>query len=417
MLSNKKNRWFVLVTLLLIALVLAACGVQPAATPAEEVEEAAAPAEEMEEAEAPAEEMEEAEAPAEEVEEAEEEEAAAEVVVSDRCGDPEQLSDTLNFYNWADYIDEGILTMFEEECGVKVVMDLYTSNEEAVAKITAGNSGYDLSIPTDYAVKIMSDAGALQPLDYDLIPNSAKIDPEAMGMYYDPDNTYSLPYQWSTTGIAYNVNYFPEPPTSYDVLFDMDILCENKGFVSMLDDPRETPSMALQYLGYSVNETDPAVHEEVLALLREQKECIAGYNSENFIQTLAAEEVVMAGSWGFAAALAYFENENIRYFIPEEGGIIWQDNMVVPVDAPHPYTAHVFINYLLEPDIGALLTEWTLGVTPNLEVVPLLSDDYYDTFETVGLIVDDATRERLEWQERGEGAEIFADTWTSVKAE
>jgi len=152
-------------------------------------------------------------------------------------------------------------------------------------------------------------------------------------------------------------------------------------------------------------------------LLRAQKDCISGYNSENFIQTLAAEEVVMAGSWGFAAALAYFENENIRYFIPEEGGIIWQDNMVIPVDAPHPYTAHVFINYLLEPDIGTMLTEWTVGFTPNSAVEPLLSDDYKDTLETVGLTVDDETRARMEWVRRGEGAEIFADTWTSVKAQ
>ena len=345
------------------------------------------------------------------------EEMAASGEMSARCGDPEKLDDTLNFYNWADYIDENIITMFEEECGVDVNLDLYTSNEEAIAKIQAGNSGYDLMIPTDYAAKILIDQGLVQELDMDAIPNAANLDPANLGMYYDPENAYSLPYAWSTTGIAYNVNSFPEAPTSYAVLFDLDQLCENSGFVSMLDDQRETIGMALQYLGYSANETDPAAQAEALELLQAQKECIAGYNSENFIQTLAAEEVVMAGSWGFAAALAYLDNENIRYFIPEEGGIIWQDNMVVPADAPHPYTAHVFINYLLDPEIGALLTEWTFGFTPNKEVVPFLSEDYYNTMETVGLLVDDETRERLEWVLRGEGAEVFSETWTTLKAE
>jgi len=307
--------------------------------------------------------------------------------------------------------------MFEEECGVDVTMDLYTSNEEAIAKIQAGNSGYDMLIPTDYAAKILIDEGLVQELNMDAIPNAANVNPDNMGMYYDPENAYSLPYAWSTTGIAYNSANFSEAPTSYAALMDLDTVCENSGFVSMLDDQRESVGMALQYLGHGLNSTDEAHHAEALELLRAQKECISGYNSENFIQTLAAEEVVMAGSWGFAAALSYLDNENIRYFIPEEGGIIWQDNMVVTADAPHPYTAHVFINYLLDPEIGAMLTEWTFGFTPNSAVEPLLSDDYYNTMETVGLMVDGETRERLEWVMRGEGAEVFADTWTSLKAE
>jgi spermidine/putrescine transport system substrate-binding protein len=386
------------VSLVSLALILSACAGPQAAVPTATEEMGASPTE-------PGEPMKE-EAPT--PEEAE----------FGRCGDPSQLSDTLNFFNWADYIDEDIITQFEEECGVDVVMDLYTSNEEAIAKIMAGGSGYDVSIPTDYAVKVMSDGGALQPLNLEWIPNHVNLDPNSLGMYYDPDNTYSLPYQWSTTGLAYNAKFFPEAPTSYDVVFDTDKLCEHRGFVSMLDDPRETISMALLYLGYDVNNTDPEVHQQVLDLLRAQKDCIAGYDSENFIRTLAAEEVHLAGSWGFAAALAYLDNDNIRYFIPEEGGVIWQDNMVIPADAPHPYTAHVWINYLLEPDIGAKLTDWTFGFTPNLASAPLLSQEYYDVMNSVGALVDEGTRSRLQWQQRDmEGAEIFADTWTAVKAQ
>jgi spermidine/putrescine transport system substrate-binding protein len=345
-------------------------------------------------------------------------ETTEETAMSDRCGDRSQLSDQLNFFNWADYMDEEILNQFEEECGVKVVMDLYTSNEEAIAKIQAGNSGYDLVIPTDYALGIMANEGLLMELNMEDIPNAENLNPQNLGMYYDPENKYSLPYQWSTTGLAYNADAFPDgPPDSWAVMFDPEQLCEHKGFVSMLDDPREATAMAFIYLGYSPNETDPAAHEEVKELMLEQKECLASYNSENFIQTLAAEEVVMAEAWGFAAALARAENENIHYVIPQEGGDIWQDNMAVPVDAPHPYTAHVFINYLLEPDIGAQLTEWTFGFTPNLAAEELLSDDYYTLMREGGMLPDDETIERLHWLTRGEGFEIFDDTWTAIKAE
>jgi spermidine/putrescine transport system substrate-binding protein len=345
-------------------------------------------------------------------------EAAADVAPPERCGDPELLDDRLNFFNWADYIDENILTQFEEECGVEVVMDNYTTNEELIAKIQAGNSGYDVVVPTDYAVSIMADQGLLAELDKSLIPNEANLSADTMAMYYDETNTYSLPYQWSTTGLAYNATAFPDgAPTSWSAVFDPEQLCENRGFVSMLDDPRETIGKALLYLGYDVNESDPAAQEEAKDLLLAQKDCIAGYNSENYIQNLASEEVVMAESWGFAAALARSENENIFYVIPDEGGTIWQDNLAVPADAPHPYTAHVFINYLLEPDIGAQLTEWTFGFTPNAAAEELLSDDYYALMREGGMLPDEELFDRLSWIERSPGTEIFNDTWTSVKAQ
>ena len=346
------------------------------------------------------------------------EEPVEEPAESDRCGDRSKLSEQLNFFNWGDYIDEEILVQFEEECGVEVVMDLYSSNEELIAKIQVGNSGYDLVIPTDYACGIMADEGLLLELNMDDIPNAEYLNPQTLKMYYDPENKFSLPYQWSTTGLAYNITAFPDgPPDSWAAVFEPEQLCEHRGFVSMLDDPRETLAMALIYLGYSPNETDPAAHQEVIDLMLAQKECLAGYDSDNFIQALSAEEVVMAEAWGFAAAIARSENENIYYVIPKEGGDIWQDNMAIPVDAPHPYTAHVFINYLLEPDIGAQITEYTFGFTPNLAAEELLSDYYYDLMEEGGLLPDDETLERLHWLVRGEGFDIFNDTWTAIKAE
>ncbi|MDE0678027.1 MAG: spermidine/putrescine ABC transporter substrate-binding protein [Acidimicrobiaceae bacterium] len=330
-----------------------------------------------------------------------------------RCGDPSRLGDSINLLNWADYIDESILEMFEEECGVSVTLDTHTANEEAIAKVDAGNSGYSLVIVTDYAIGIMADQGLLSELDLSEIPNAASLDPNQMDAYYDPGNVYSLPYQYSTTGFAYDAAAFDEAPTSWSAIYDQNELC---GQSSLLEDQREVIGSALAYLGYDWNETDPAAHEEALDLILDARECVSGFDSANYIGNLASGEVLAAQSWGFAAGIAYLDNPNIRYIIPDEGGIIWQDGMVVPADAPDPYTAHVLINYLLEPDIGALITEFTIGYTPNLTVTPLLSDDYYAVIEGAGLTLTDDIRERLTWQVRDDSHAIFAETWSEILA-
>ncbi|MCB0035780.1 MAG: spermidine/putrescine ABC transporter substrate-binding protein, partial [Anaerolineales bacterium] len=400
-----KYRFWLMTMLLIVALAAVACGgsTEEPAAPAEE-EVAAEPAAEEETAEEPAE------------EEMDDESAAEEMAGSDRCGDTSQLSDTLNFYNWADYMDEEILAQFEEECGVTVVQDIYSSNEDLIAKIQAGNSGYDLIVPSDYAVEILIDRGLLKELDFDNIPNFSNIDPALTGLYYDPDNQYSIPYQWGTTGLAYNTAYFDTPPDSWAYMFDPELVCENSGFVSMLDDERESVGAALSYLGYSYNDTDPEHHAEAQELLAAQKECLAGYNSDNFNQTLAAEEVVLAHAWSGGTALARDENENVAFVIPKEGGAIWMDNMAIPADAPNAYTAEVFVNYLLDAEIGAQLSNYIYYFSPNLASQPLLDEYYFDLLTSGGMIVDDEVQQRLEWIERSEETIIFSDTWTAVKA-
>jgi spermidine/putrescine transport system substrate-binding protein len=332
---------------------------------------------------------------------------------SGRCGDPERLGDSINFLNWADYIDPAVLEQFESECGVAVTMDTHTANEEAIAKIQAGNSGYSLVIVTDYAVQIMATEGLLQELDQSEIPNAANLDPDQMDLYYDEGNVYSLPYQYSTTGLAYDESIVDPAPTSWDALYAGNQHC---GQSSLLDDQRETIGSALVYLGYEWNETDPAAHDEALDALLAARDCVSAFDSANFIGNMATGEVVVAASWGFAAGIAYVDNPNLRYIIPEEGGIIWQDNFVIPADAPDPYTAHVLINYMLEADIGALITEFTFGYTPNTVVTPLLSDDYNAVIEGAGLELTDEIRERLVFQVRDEEHAIFADTWSEVVA-
>ncbi len=342
--------------------------------------------------------------------------APAEAALPEFCGDPSKLSDVLRFFNWADYMDEEILTQFEAECGVKVTQDIYSSNEDLIAKLQAGNAGYDLVIPSDYAVQILIKAGLLRPLEMANIPNVANIDPNLMGMYYDPENTYSIPYQWGTTGIAYNTTAYAEAPDSWAALFDPAQVCEQKGFASMLDDERESIGAALKYLGYSYNDTDADHQAQARDLLLGQKECLAGYNSENYIQSLSGEEVMIAHAWSGGTAQARSENENVKFVIPKEGGTIWMDNMTIPADAPNAYTAEIFINYLLDPEIGAQLSNYTYYFTPNAAAQPLLDADYFALLESGGMFVDDAVRARLEWIKRDDKSIIFSDTWTAVKA-
>lgn len=395
--------FFALVLLTGLVLLLAACGgaAQPEQAPA--VQE-----------EAPAAEVQAEAAPAEAAETGGEEAGAT----SDRCGDRSQLSDQLNLFNWSDYMDPEILAQFKEECGVTVQEDFFTSNEDMLAKIQAGNSGYDVIIPSDYMVDLMTKNNLLAELDKNNIPNIENLNPNNMGLYYDPDNKYSLPFQWGTSGIAYNIQEFPDgPPDSWAYILEPDLVCEHQGFVSLLEDERETIGAALQYLGYSYNDTDPAHHEEAKALLLSSKDCLAGYNSDNFNQTLAAEEVVLAHAWSGGAALGRAENENVAFTLPKEGGAIWQDNMAIPVDAPHKYTAEVFINYLLDPEIGAQLSNYTYYFTPNQASEPLLDPEYHDMLESGGMLVADEDFEGMEWIKRDEDSIIFSDTWTAIKAQ
>lgn len=330
--------------------------------------------------------------------------------VSDRCGDPARLGDSLNFYNWADYIDPAVLTDFESECGVTVTMDTYTSNEEMMAKVQAGNSGYSLVIPTDYAAEIMIESGLAQPLDMTAIPNAANLDPQQMGQYYDPANEFTLPYQYSTTGLAYNATAFDEPPTSWSALFDENQHCNQS---SILDDQYEAVGAALVYLGHEWSSGDPAAHEAAADLLISARDCVSAFDSANFIGNLASGEVVLAESWGFAAGIARIDNPDVRFVIPDEGGILWQDNFLIPADAPDPYTAHVLINYMLFADVGAKITEFTLAFTPNPAAAALLSDDYHSIIDDGGIAITDDVRSRLTPSVHGD-EELFGATWNAV---
>jgi spermidine/putrescine transport system substrate-binding protein len=344
--------------------------------------------------------------------------AAGEVQV-----DKSKLAKELHWYNWSDYIDPAILEDFEKEYGVKVVVDLYDQNEDMLAKIQAGNSGYDLVTPSDYAVQIMAADKLLAPLDKSKLPNLKDMKPQNMDLYFDKGNVYSVPYMFGITGIAYNKSKFPTPPDSWSALFDPQQIETYKGEFSMLDDERETPGAALKYIGKSLNDTDPADLKKVEEILKTQKPFVAAYNSTDTNRKLASGEYIIAHCWSGSAMQArqglgdeFSGNPDIAFVIPKEGGMIWQDNLVVLASSPNAYTAHVFMNFLMRPDIAARNTEYIGYLTPNAAAEEQLSPETQALYKE-GFAPDEETYKRLEWAVRDEKTAAFTDLWTAVKGE
>lgn len=337
--------------------------------------------------------------------------------------DRSKLSEELYFYNWSDYIDPAILEEFESEYGVTVVYDTYDSNEDMIAKIRAGNSGYDLIVPSDYAVQIVAVEDLALPLDKSLLTNLSTMDPGYLGQYFDEENTISVPYMVGLTGIAYNKEAFPNGVDSWSALFDTAAAGAYQGKFSMLEDERETPGAALKFLGKSLNDTDPATMKQAEELLIAQKPLLAAYNSSDVNRKLASGEYVIAHAWSGMAMQArnglgeeFSGNPNIEFVIPKEGGTIWMDNLVILKDSPNAYTAHVFIDFLMRPEIAAKNAEYIGYITPSKDAVPLLSQETRDLY-AAGFAPSEEMLKRLEWIERNEATAAFTDLWTVVKGE
>jgi spermidine/putrescine transport system substrate-binding protein len=333
------------------------------------------------------------------------------------CGDRSKLGTTLNIFSWADYFpeedDNNILADFEEACGVEVTLDTYPSNEDMAARIRAGNAGYDIIVPSDYMVDILKQENRLLKLDQSVLTNLKNLDPNQRSLYYDPNNEYSVPFQYGMTGIAFDSTKVNPAPDSWAVLFDPEQLTAYQNQASMLDDEREGVGAALRFLGYSYNSTDPEELAEAQAVLEATKPLLAGYDSENVQNTLSSGEVVIAQAWNGQASLAKAENPNIQWIVPKEGGAIWQDNLAIPADAPQPYAAHVFINNVLDAAVGARITDFTGFLTPNAASVPLLAEET----RALQFQPTEDMRDRLEWIERKGDSALYSDVWTAVKGQ
>jgi spermidine/putrescine-binding protein len=296
---------------------------------------------------------------------------AADCAVGETDGD-------LALYNWAEYIAPEQIEEFETEFGVSVTQDVYDSNEAMQPIVAAGSSGYDLIVPSDYMVGIMKDGGFIQPLNKDLIPNLANISDDFSGLNFDEAGDYSVPYQWGFTGLAVDLEVVgTDFPRSWDLVFG-DAADEYAGKITLLNDPRETLGAALKSLGYSLNSTDEAELAEAQEVLAGSVDNLLAFNTDSSDELLTSGESAIAQVYSGGAITQFLGTDDpsrYTFFVPEEGGTRWIDNMAIPFDAPNPCTAHAFINFLLDGQNGADLSNYTYYGTPNAESVALLDDE------------------------------------------
>jgi spermidine/putrescine-binding protein len=294
----------------------------------------------------------------------------------------------LNFYNWSDYIDPELITAFEEQYSVDVVEDFYESNEALLAQMQAG-AVYDLIVPSDYMVGIMIQNGLLAPINRTAVPNVANLIQRFTEVPYDPGNGYSIAYQYGTTGLGINLSIVGEDfDPSWALIFDPAVTANFPGGVTVLNDPREAMGAALEYLGYSLNDTDLDHLQEASDVIRDAMDGIATFDSDQYDEALVAGEVAVAHGYSgnMLTTISDADNpENFTYILPKEGATLWIDNMAVPANAEHPCTAMTFMNYLLDAENGAQLTNWNLYGTPNEASKPFVDQaivDFYADTET-----------------------------------
>jgi spermidine/putrescine transport system substrate-binding protein len=329
-----------------------------------------------------------------------------------------ELAEELYVFNWADYIDEELLPMYEAETGVKIIYDTFDSNEDLLAKLQAGATGYDLIFPSDYMVAQMIELGLLAELDMENIPNFGHISAFNQNPAYDPGNKYSVPYFWGTTGIGYHADYVDPAPDSWAWIFDPEIACQYEaGGINVLNDQRELIGAALRYLGYSINDVDEAHLNEARDVILAAKPCWKTFDSSGYIDNLMIPgEVVLTHGWNGDVFVAAEENEGWTYILPKEGGVVWQDNFAVPASSTRQATAEHFINWLLDPEHNGQNTNYIWYASPNRTAKAFIDPEI---LEDPAIYVDDETLSRVEWLEPFSSEELFIwdRVWTEVKAQ
>lgn len=266
----------------------------------------------------------------------------------------------LFIYNWTDYLADEVIESFEAKYGTRVTQSYFSNTEEAYAKLGDDGGGYDLSFPISVDIPSFIEKGAIVELDKTLVPNIVNLGAEWANPGYDLGNAHSVPYMWWTTGVGYDSALITDELTSSKALWDP----RWAQHISMLDDFQEVFGLALIQLGYSANTELTNELDEALALLKEQKPLVRTYSTDT-IATLTSGDVWIGHIWGADRFAIQEVNENVLYYIPEEGGVKGSDTVAVFSGAQHPIAAHLFINHLLDAQNSAANTNLIYYMGPN----------------------------------------------------
>lgn len=295
---------------------------------------------------------------------------------------------TLYIYNWTYYIPDQVVKDFEKQNQVKVVYDMYASNEEMFTKLKAGGSGYDLVFPSGDYVSIMAKENMLEPIDKSKVPNFANIDPAILAkIHFDEGNKYSVPYMMGAAGVAVNTKLVPAGFDKSWSLFNQENL---KGRMTMLDDMREVLGAALKSLGYSVNTTNIEELKKAKELVKQWKGKIVKFDAESFAKGFASGEFWVVQGYAENVFLELDEEakKNVAFFIPKEGSAMYMDSMVLLKNAKNKELAYKFMNYIHKPKVYAQVADFLMlpsinvparairTVKPNYEIADLARSEF-----------------------------------------
>lgn len=333
----------------------------------------------------------------------------------------------VNVYNWSDYIDEAVLTDFTKETSIKVVYDVFDSNEILETKLLAGGTGYDVVVPSGTFLSRQIQAGVFQPLDKSKLPNAKNLwaEIEQRTEAYDPGQKFSINYMWGTTGIGYNIKAAQEriggEITSWDVIFDPQKLALFKDCgVHILDAPAEIIPAALNYLGKNPDSKDADELREAAALLQTIRDSVQKFHSSEYINALANGDICLTVGWSgdiFQARDRAAEADagvEVGYSIPAQGALMWFDQMAIPSDAKNVDEAHAFLDYIMRPDVIAKASNYVYYANGNEASKSLLEKD---VIEDPAIYPDAATLAKLyvttPWAARNQ--RLVNREWTKIK--
>lgn len=324
--------------------------------------------------------------------------------------DGKQEAVTLKIYNWGDYIDEEVIDKFEEKTGIKVIYDIFTTNEDMYVKISSGGAEYDVLFPSDYMIKRMIDEDLLSKIDMSSIPNYKYIEDRFKNLNYDPNNEYSVPYMWGTVGILYNTTMVSDPVDSWNILWNE----KYKGQILMQDSIRDCIGVALKKLGYSMNTSNEDELEAAKKELIAQKPLVMSYVVDEVKDKMIVGEAALAVVWSGDAIYCKSENEDLAYAIPKEGTNLWFDAMVIPKSSKHQKEAQMFIDFMCDPEIAFANADYIGYASPHSEAVKML-DPQLTSDRTAYPLAEDLKNSEI-YEYNADTIKAYDRIWTEIKA-
>ncbi len=321
-------------------------------------------------------------------------------------------TEPLNVFIWSEYLDPEVTKDFERQFDAAVTVDLYEDAEAMLAKLQSGGDAlYDIVVPPDYLVTAMIHLKLLAPLRHEKVPNLTNLETRFRSPPFDPGNVYTAAYQWGTVGIYFRRLPGREPPDSWDAFFDPG---QQPGPFVLIDSMRDAFGAALKYRGHSLNATEPAELREARDLLIDaRRRAVAMEGSVGGKNRVLGRTAVAAIVYSGEAARGMADDPQTGYVIPKEGSQIWLDSLAIPARAPHRELAERFVNFILDPKIGARISNFTQFASPNQAARPFLRPK---DLQNTAIYPRPEVMDRLEFlRDLGGKSRLVDRAWTEVK--